>query len=269
MVYWSVHGRLGPTFLQWSSTSISLMGFHLSNGVDTVSWQASIEQINSVLASWTSRQLSFQGRALVTNTFGLSIFWYLSSFLSMPDSIVSRINSHTNLFIWNKKQEWLACTTIIQRPFQGGLGLVDLKHKISALHVMWIRCLVEHSALSSLFYFKHYLRAAFAGCTDDQILMLPSPSQSALELLPAFYRSVMESWLRLTRSVEDGEIVVSGPGVPSCSLCSITNRYIYRQLSHLDLTKHRCREILYLGPDCRVAYGMAELALMAFHTSCM
>ena len=159
--------------LKWSSTSISVMGFHLNNGVDTVSWQAPIEQFNSVFASWTSRQLSFQGRALVTNTLGLSIFWYLSSFLSMPDSTVSRINSRAYSFIWNKKREWLARTTVTQRPSQGGLGLVDLKRKISALHVMWICHLVEHSALSLLFYFKHYLQAAFAGRTVDQILMLP------------------------------------------------------------------------------------------------
>ena len=157
-----------------------------------------------MLASWTPRQLSFHGRALVTNTLGLSIFWYLASFLSVPDSIVSRINSHAFSFIWNKNREWLARTTVTQRPSQGGLGLVDLKRKINALHVLWIRRLVEHSPLPSLFYFKHYLRAAFAGRTVDQILILPTASKSALDLLPAFYRSVMESWFRLPRSVENG-----------------------------------------------------------------
>ena len=125
-----------PIPLDWSSMSISVMGFHLSNGGDTLSWQDPIEQFTSVLASWTPRQLSFHGRALVTNTLGLSIFWYLASFLSMPDSIVSRINSHAYSFIWNKKREWLARTTVTQRPSQGGLGLVDLKRKISALHVL-------------------------------------------------------------------------------------------------------------------------------------
>ena len=50
----------------------------------------------------------------------------------------------------------------------------------------------------------------------------------------------MESWFRLTRSVENGEIVVSGPGASFCSIRSITTRYIYRQLSRLDLLEHRC-----------------------------
>ena len=60
-----------------------------------------------MLASWTPQQLSFHGRALVTNTLGLGIFWYLSSFLSMPDSTVSRINSYAYSFIWQKSASGL------------------------------------------------------------------------------------------------------------------------------------------------------------------
>ena len=153
-----------PIPLNWSSTSISVMGFKLFDRVDNPSWQAPIEHFSSMIASWQSRQLSFHGHALVINTSGLSIFWYLLSFLSMPDSIVSILNSHAYSFLWRKKRECLVHSTITQRPCQGGLGLADLKPKISALHVMWIRHLVKDSNLPSLFYFKH-IRTVFAGRT--------------------------------------------------------------------------------------------------------
>ena len=122
----------------------------------------------------------------------------------MPDFIVSLTNSPAYSFVWQNKRERLACSTVTQRPSQGGLCLVDFNRKISSLHVMWIRHLVEESNLPSLFYFKHHLRAAFAGRSIEQILMLPAPSKSALSLLPPFYRSIMVSWFHLTRTLENG-----------------------------------------------------------------
>ena len=80
-----------PVALDWSEKSITIMGSTLSNGSSVASWQNSLRKFYSVLTSWESRRLSFHGRHLVANTFGLSLFWYLSSFLSMPDSVVHLI----------------------------------------------------------------------------------------------------------------------------------------------------------------------------------
>lgn len=138
------------------------------------------------------------------------------------------------------------CYTTVQPR---GLGLIDLKRKISTLHVMWVRRLVEYSVLPSLYYFQHHLRVAFAGRTVHQISMLPAPSRSALDLLPAFYRSVMTSWFCLRRQMVDGEIVVSGSEIAFCSLRSLSPRFVYQQFSRLDNNEHHCIE-KYWRNDC-------------------
>ena len=150
------------------------MSSTLSNGSSVASWQNSLRKLDSVLTSWESR--SFHGRALVANTLGLSLFWYLSSFLPMPDSVVHSVNSRLFLFVWRKKREWLARSSVTQRPGQGGLGVIDLDRKISAIHAIWVRRLVLEGDLQSLYFFKNHLRVAFAGRPVDQILLLPAPS---------------------------------------------------------------------------------------------
>ena len=131
-----------PVALDWSAESITVMGSTLSNGSSVASWQNSLWKFDSVLTSWESRRLSFHGRVLVANTLGFSLFWYSSSFLPMPDSVVHSVNSRLFSFVWRKKREWLAHSSVTQRPGQGGLGVVDLDRKISAIHAMWIRRLV-------------------------------------------------------------------------------------------------------------------------------
>ena len=216
------------------------MGSTLSNGSSVASWQNSLRKFDSVLTSWESRRLSFHGRALVANTLSLSLFWYLSSFLPMPDSVVHSVNARLFSFVWRKKREWLARSSVTQRPGQGGLGVIDLDRKISAIHAMWVRRLVLEGDLPSLYFFKHHLRVAFAGRPVAQILLLSAPSKTALALLPPFYRSVMRAWFRLSRRLENGELVIVGSNNSFCPLRSLSVRFPYQQFFSAGLCSHRC-----------------------------
>ena len=117
--------------------------------------------------------------------------------------------------------------------------MVDLQHKIHALHVVWVRHLWVHHGQPSVFFFQHYLQVSFNVCTVDQVLLLAAPSPTALSLLPPFYRSVMTSWFLLPRHLENGEIVVGSVASPCCPLRSLTTRFTYRELSRLDAPEHR------------------------------
>ena len=70
-----------PVHLDWSSSHITVMGSRLSND-GTESWGKSLRSLDSMLASWSSRSLSYHGRALIANTLGLSRFWYLFPLLA-------------------------------------------------------------------------------------------------------------------------------------------------------------------------------------------
>ena len=229
-----------PIRLSWSSQSITVMGAKLSNLAPEESWDSSLQQLDTVLSSWRARKLSYHGRALVINSFGLSQLWYLASFLVMPADIRSSIISRIFSFLWQGKREHLPRSSISQRISQGGLNVVDLDRKLSALHAMWVRRLLVGGDSPSTFFFRHHLRAAFAGRSLHQILLLPAPSQTALNALPPFYCSVIMSWFRLPCFMDAGTIFVGSPGSSSRSLSTLTVAFVYRLVSTLARTEHRC-----------------------------
>ena len=229
-----------PVRLSWSSQSITVMGAKLSNLAPEESWDSSLQQLDTVLSSWRARKLSYHGRALVINSFGLSQLWYLASFLVMPADICSGIISRIFSFLWQGKRERLPRSSISQRISQGGLNVVDIDRKLSALHAMWVRRLLVGGDSPSTFFFRHHLRVAFAGRSLHQILLLPAPSQTALHALPPFYRSVIVSWFRLPRFMDAGTIFVGSPGSSFRSLSTLTVAFVYRLLSTLARTDHRC-----------------------------
>ncbi len=51
-----------------------------------------LSSLDSIFSTWKERALSFHGRTMVANTLGLTVFWYVSSFLCMPDTVVADIN---------------------------------------------------------------------------------------------------------------------------------------------------------------------------------
>ena len=102
-----------PIALDWFSSSITVMGATLSNVVDDSScWTPPLDHLRLTLADWQQRHLSYHGRALVVNLLGLSTFWYLASFRTMPVSVVTAINGCVYSFLWQNKREKIARSSL-------------------------------------------------------------------------------------------------------------------------------------------------------------
>ena len=192
-----------PVALDWFSHSITMMGAKLMNELDDSNWSAPLVELKQTLDIWRQRRLSYHGRALVLNSLGLSIFWYLASFLTMSSTVKTAINSTAFSFLWNGKRERVARSSLTQPSSSGGLNVVDLNLKLDAFHVIWVRHLGQSPDHPSFFFFSCALRVAFAGRSLQQILLLPAPSQTAMNLLPPFFRSAMSAWFRLSRRLEN------------------------------------------------------------------
>ncbi len=80
-----------PVKLSWSNISIIVLGCRLGND-DKVDWASLILQFQGQLALWEQWQLSFRGRALVSNMLGLSTFWYQATIFDMPQVVIKEIN---------------------------------------------------------------------------------------------------------------------------------------------------------------------------------
>jgi hypothetical protein len=113
-----------PVPLNWSSVSITVLGCRLGNDL-SVDWDSLITKFEDQLRLWKHCQLSFCG-LLIANILGLSTFWYQATIFDVPKPIVNRINKILFPFVWNKKKEWMARSSVTQPLTAGGLGVVDV-----------------------------------------------------------------------------------------------------------------------------------------------
>ena len=77
------------------------------------------------------RKLSLFGKAVIINSLGIAKCVYNFTLLDVPDSIIQKINKIIFSFLW--KKESVARNNLIRKGKYGGINLVDVKSKISAL----------------------------------------------------------------------------------------------------------------------------------------
>lgn len=148
-----------PVNLKWSSASIVILGCQTNTQPN---WDSLIEKFKGKIYLWQHRQLSFCGRAILANVLGLSIFWYQATIFDVPKTVIAQINKILFPFVWNKKREWLARSSLTQPADQGGLGVVDVHRKISSLRVIWIRRLLTNSyGHPWMLLFNHHTQLVF------------------------------------------------------------------------------------------------------------
>ena len=237
---WQSRSNL-PIALDWSNVEIIVLGSRISNDNEE-QWESKIKALKTTLRAWNRRALSFRGRALISNMLGLSTLWYLCSFSVIPEAIIKAVNGEVFPFVWRKKREWMARTSVTQRPNQGGLGVVDVYRKMLSLHVLWVKRLIFRPNLPWTSFVSQFLKRAFPGRSVHQILILAVPPKYAMDALPPFYRSVMTAWFALERKFVDNEYVICGPQKSVVTLEQLWASFVYDTLSHQHRKQHRCVE---------------------------
>ncbi|WVZ62677.1 hypothetical protein U9M48_012392 [Paspalum notatum var. saurae] len=101
------------------------------------------ERFEKRLSSWKGKHLSIRGRLTLINSVLSSLPMYRMSFFSIPKGVLKKLDYFCSRFFWqgneNKKKYSLAKWSILCRPKdQGGLGILDLNTKNSALLSKWL-----------------------------------------------------------------------------------------------------------------------------------
>ena len=98
-----------------------------------------VEKMNDTLAMWRWRNLTLGGRIAIFKTLALSKITYISLLSSTPSFIIEKIIELQNDFLWDSKRPKIKHNTLINDYAQGGLKKVDIRLKIKALRLSWIK----------------------------------------------------------------------------------------------------------------------------------
>ena len=76
--------------------SLKILGVHFDRscaaGENPKNWESKITKLEKIFAQWTKRDLSIMGKIIIVKTFGLSQFVYLLQSISLPSSVLQKIN---------------------------------------------------------------------------------------------------------------------------------------------------------------------------------
>ena len=151
--------------------------------------------------------------ALAANVLGLSLFWYQATVFDMPKTIIFRINKLLFPFVWNKKREWMARTSVIQPLHHGGLGVVDITSKLLSLHAVSLRRFFCHPYHPRSSFFSYHIASAFSNQTVVQVLTRTRIPVYLINKLPPLYRGILSSWVQLKGASANNQWVIPRPNL--------------------------------------------------------
>lgn len=232
------HRSDAPVAINWTSAKIKVLGVYIGNGdLDEANWRPRLDSVEKCLASWRSRSLSYQGKALVLNALVLSRVWYLASLIHMPDWVLGELNSLAFKFFWSNKRDLVARAVVNQPTDLGGFAVVNARFKTCALLVQWVRRFsVSPNTWVSLMTFWYFDR--FGACP---LQVFSSPLLFDPSLLPPFYRSLLLAWREAGGHFvpSSNSLAIGSPGTP---VNSLTCKFVYQHILSLNVRSPHCVE---------------------------
>jgi hypothetical protein len=203
-------------------------------------WDSLLNKFEDQLSLWKTRQLSLRGRAMIANMLGLSLFWYQATIFDFPKTVIFRVNKLLFPFVWNKKREWMARTSVTQPLAVGGLGVVDITRKVSSLRVVWL-----HRSISLpgqhpwTCFLDHHVSLVFPH--QDAVMLLSRDTIPAylIKKLPPSYASLVTTWVQLKGKRDAGLWVIPRPSVDPLPIDELTSSRCYSILSQYQHIDHR------------------------------
>ena len=117
-----------PVPFQWTSNKVKVLGTFIGNGnLEEANWCPRVDAFAKCVSAWSSRNLSYGGRALIANALALARVWYMATMLPIPGWALGKLNRIIFPFFWKGKKTWLPVPC-------GGFGIVATHLKSQALY---------------------------------------------------------------------------------------------------------------------------------------
>ena len=107
--------------------------------VDSRNFVETVSKMEEILSIWSYRALALIGRISVFKILALSKILYISSMKTVPKFIPEKPDKLQKSFVWKTKKPKIKHSTLIRDYSEEGLKEVDIKSKIVALQLTWIR----------------------------------------------------------------------------------------------------------------------------------
>ena len=117
------------------------LGAWVGNKKDNeILWDKILEKQEESLKIWKKTNMSMKGKEIILKAIIQSKAMFLATVNGMSKEIEEKMKKMFKDFIWNEKKRGLmAWNQIIAPREEGGLGIPDIRSRIEAIEIMWIK----------------------------------------------------------------------------------------------------------------------------------
>ena len=190
----------GCKVINLDKETVKILGAHFSYNmslVDSRNFVETISKMEEILSIWSyqreyqrsyqceyQRALTLIGRISVFKILALSKILYISSMKTIPKFITEKLDKLQKSFVWKSKKSKIKHSTLIRDYSEEGLKEVDIKSKIVALQLTWIRRLDDGDFYPWKLIHLNVLKPLGGSA------VLPNA-------LPSFYRNLLFHWCEI------------------------------------------------------------------------
>ena len=185
-----------PLDFEWNTDAFpdKILGLYIGNTDCSLrNLEHKIDKINTTIAAWRHRSLSFKGRALIINALLTSTLWYHATNLYFPSWAIDNIERAIYNFFWDNKRP-LVSRDILSLPLtEGGFNIPRIATKIQALRINTIRRLLEPECAHWKSFTAYFLRLTNMPL-GKLTLSLDYTPQHIDARLPLYHRDLLLAW---------------------------------------------------------------------------
>ncbi|KAI9069624.1 hypothetical protein FKP32DRAFT_1546809, partial [Trametes sanguinea] len=118
-----------------------ILGAWLGNKIDqAVVWERMIDTVRTNLARWGQRHPTMYGRKLIVDIELGARTQFLARAQGMPGPVLDTLQRIALRFVWKDETHARVNADTVYRPVaEGGLNLLNLKHRQDAIALQWLR----------------------------------------------------------------------------------------------------------------------------------
>ena len=106
-------------------------------------WIRCIADMEKLLESWKTRNLTLFGKCCIINTLAISKLIYVASILNLPDQKEVKYMNKIIFSFLSSTKDRIKRNTMIGTIEQGGIGIIDIESKLKAIKASWIGKLID------------------------------------------------------------------------------------------------------------------------------
>ena len=188
-----------PKNLKWTNTMINNLGIWIGNNRKDTSiygFREIREKIKNKIKFWSGKGITLKGRVRVVNTFIYRKLWYASEIHSVSSDIKLEIQRLITNYIWGGNFRERSLQGLEAHYSNGGLQLINIDKRVSALRVKWLSRILESDQNSIEFFLADSLISSNNLSIGISILK-GYTSFYIRSIKNSFYKEACLAWARL------------------------------------------------------------------------